>query len=71
MVCTDLGQLPGEAENKGWIAGELLHHLTFLKLLQVINLSRIDVTCRATSGVDSSGTVQEEVDTGQLAIVDA
>ena len=44
LVRTDLGQLPGETEMKGWIAGELLYHLTFLKLLYVINLSMI-VTC--------------------------
>ena len=27
------------------LSGELLHHLTFLKLLNIMNLSLIDVTC--------------------------
>ena len=37
-------RLPGEAKKERWFAGELLHHLTFLKLLKIVNLSLIDVT---------------------------
>ena len=49
----------GEAEKERWLAGELLHHLTFLKLLNIINLSLIDVTCLTGSARQLQRTIAD------------